>query len=335
MKRALLLTIVLSLAGCTGSQGSDHDADRDHVDDAVEVEGRVIDVQLLTRTEKRTITSDPTKPDTDGDGLLDGEEMLVRLSDPRDVDTDDDGLLDGDDRVPGDAATRDAWRAAGILDVNGTFLGELNVCPPGGPQLRPNVASSDLPFADQLGDGEELRGWDIVVRGATRHVTSDPCVPDTDGDGLLDHEEKTLLLDPRERDTDRDGAPDGADADPLWDLALRFTDLRVNGTNATSVRVLFSAGSISEDLVWPGNDTATLDVSDAAPDRESLPITLIALAENASTGEPLALFDDPRGVILTFDLVAGTVGGATLEGDTLQFSGADGMLSFRWSTQRG
>lgn len=334
MRRALLLATAVLLAGCTGSQGPDLDFDRDAVDDAIETQGKIIDITLPTGMARRNVTSDPRTADTDGDGLLDGDELLVRLSDPRDVDTDDDGLLDGHDRSPPDGATRDTWRAAGILDVNGTFLGELDACPPGGPQLRPNVASSDLPVPDLLLDGEELRGWDVAVRGSVRRVVSDPCAPDTDGDGFLDHEEKALRLDPRARDTDQDGAPDGGDADPLWDLGLRFEALRVEGTNATSVRVVFALGGLSADLTWPGNDTATLDVSDASPDRESLDATLIATAEEATTGRALALFDDPRGAILVFDLLEGTVGGVEGTNGTLRFSGEDGTVSFRWSTLR-
>ena len=41
--------------------------------------------------------TDPADPDTDGDGLLDGEELQLYLTDPLDEDTDDDGLLDGDE----------------------------------------------------------------------------------------------------------------------------------------------------------------------------------------------------------------------------------------------
>lgn len=334
MKRAFLLATAVLLAGCAGSPGPEHDADGDTIDDALETEGKIIEIMLLSGMERRSVTSDPTLKDTDGDGVVDGEETLVRLSDPRDVDTDDDGLLDGRDRAPEGASEREAWRAAGILEVNGTFLGELDACPSGGPQLRPNVASSDLPVPDALSDGEELRGWDVLAGGGTRHVTSDPCVPDTDADGLPDHLEKELRVDPRDRDTDGDGAPDGGDADPAWDLGLRFEGLEVIATNATAVRVLFALGSLAADLAWPGNDTAVLDVSDASPDRASLPATLIVTAEETTTGRALALFDDPRGAILAFDLIEGTASAAASEDGTLHFAGPDGSMSFRWSTLR-
>lgn len=335
MRRLLTLLIPLMLlAGCTGSN-DEPDGDGDLVDDAIETEGVVIDIVLLTGVERRLVTSDPETKDTDGDGLTDGEELRVRQTDPRDADTDDDGLLDGDDKAAPSEASRATWRAQGILEINGTFLGELDACPPGGAQLRANVSSSDLPIPDQLLDGEELRGWDITVRGGTRHVTSDPCVPDTDKDGLFDHEEKLRLTDPRSSDTDSDGTPDGSDAEPLWDLALGFADLDVDlddGSNASAVRLVFTHAGGSADLVWPGNASATLDVPDQG--KGSLEMSIIVTAEDLATGERLKLFEDPRGAILVFDLIDGTASGASTEGAKIRFAGDDGSMTFTWSVLR-
>ena len=323
------------VAGCTNGS-PEKDRDGDLVDDDVEREGRIIEIMTPMGLERRHVTSDPGKTDTDGDGLSDGDELLVRLTDPRDVDTDGDGLLDGADRVAPDDATRDAWRARGILEVDGMFLGELNACPAGGAQLRSNVASSDLPVADELLDGEELRGWEVVVRGSARHVTSDPCVPDTDKDGLWDHDEKRLRTDPRNADTDGDGVNDFADGDPLWDLGLSFRDLDVtldDASNASRVRILFHMATDSVDLVWPGNGTAVLDVPDAAAGG-SLQVSVILSAEDLTTGRPLSLFADPRGAILVFEVLAGTVSGAPTDGDTLLFEGDDGSFRLTWSVAR-
>ncbi|MFN0158977.1 MAG: OmpA family protein [Bacteroidota bacterium] len=49
---------------------------------------------LLTKEEKR-IGTDPHNPDTDGDGLTDGEEVRRYKTDPLNPDTDGDGLTDG------------------------------------------------------------------------------------------------------------------------------------------------------------------------------------------------------------------------------------------------
>ena len=81
------------------------------------------------------------------------------------------------------------------------------------------------PPGDRDGDGvadvDELAGWDIIIDGAgygvdadasfldRRHVTSDPALADTDGDGLDDAAERVARTDPRAADTDGDGLSDG------------------------------------------------------------------------------------------------------------------------------
>ncbi|UCC31216.1 MAG: hypothetical protein JSU86_02850 [Phycisphaerales bacterium] len=63
---------------------------------------------------------------------------------------------------------------------------------------------------DTLTDHEEIcEGWLVEVEGQVPfRAFPDPVQPDSDGDGLLDHEEKACGLDPRSRDTDRDGVND-------------------------------------------------------------------------------------------------------------------------------
>lgn len=63
---------------------------------------------------------------------------------------------------------------------------------------------------DLLTDFEEIKeGWVVQVEGRlSRRVYSDPVQPDSDGDMLLDHEERDCLLDARQRDTDEDGLTD-------------------------------------------------------------------------------------------------------------------------------
>lgn len=333
----VLLALSITLAGCTGGGSDADDSDSDGLLDSTEREGRVITLQLLDGPTSRSVTSDPELADTDGDGLGDAEEMLARGTDPRSVDSDEDGLLDGGDLRAPDEDTANAWRRMGIVETDGIFRGELDACPEGGFQLKPTHASSDLPLPDGLSDGEEVRGWDIVVRSAVRRVTSDPCVADTDGDGLQDHDEKRLLTDPRMADTDNDGVRDGNDADPLFDLALGFSNFTFEVANRTSVRLVFSAGHATASLVAPGNGTATLDVPDVVVSRDALEVSVIVVAEDLSTGESVRIFPDPRGAILTFDLLAGTAGGAeTAPGEPhiLRVSGADGSASFRWETVR-
>lgn len=51
----------------------------------------------LKTSEERRISTDPLNPDTDGDGLTDGEEVRVYKTNPLLADTDGDGLRDGDE----------------------------------------------------------------------------------------------------------------------------------------------------------------------------------------------------------------------------------------------
>lgn len=71
---------------------------------------------------------------------------------------------------------------------------------------------------DGLYDREEKAGWtvtvDLVGKRIERHVTSDPALRDTDGDGIDDYTEFIHIppLDPRRDDTDGDGLTDCEEA---------------------------------------------------------------------------------------------------------------------------
>jgi hypothetical protein len=100
----------------------------------------------LTNINEYEHGTNPRIPDTDGDGLTDGEEVNTTHTDPTKWDTDGDGLPDG-------------WEAAHNLDPND---------PTG-----VNGASGDP-------DGDELTNKEEYEKG------TDPKNPDTDGDGCPD-----------------------------------------------------------------------------------------------------------------------------------------------------
>lgn len=78
----------------------------------------------LTDSQEKTLGTDPFKADTDGEGLTDGDEVLIWKTDPLNPDTDGDGYSDG-------------------LEVKGGFnpLGPGRL-PPGSPKWTDTKASS-------------------------------------------------------------------------------------------------------------------------------------------------------------------------------------------------
>lgn len=152
----------------------------------------------LTKKEERELGTDPENPDSDGDGLKDGEEVRTYLTNPLNADTDGDGLKDGDE-----VKTYNTDPNKTDTDGDGLTDGEeINLY-----KTDPLKADTD---GDGLSDGDEIK----------IHKT-DPLKLDTDGDTLTDGDEinlyKTNALNP---DTDGDGLRDGEEinmyrTDPL------------------------------------------------------------------------------------------------------------------------
>ncbi len=152
----------------------------------------------LTRCEEEELGTDPKNPDTDGDGLKDGEEIKKYNTNPLIADSDKDGLKDGDEVFnhktnPNKADTDND----GLNDYDEVMSHKTD----------PNKADTDN---DSLNDGDEI----------LKYKTS-PFKTDTDGDGLNDAEELNKYnTDPLKADTDGDGLGDGEEVnkyktDPL------------------------------------------------------------------------------------------------------------------------
>ncbi len=157
------------------------------------------------------IGSDPSKGDTDGDGLSDPEELALG-TDPGDGDPDGDGLTDPEELQMGTNpfladtdgdGIGDKWEtdhppfdpldpSDGLADTDGDGLPNA---------FEITESHTDWTLADTDGDGlSDFAEWNGVT---------DPLYPDTDNDGLTDGEESTLGTDPNDPDTDDDGMPDG------------------------------------------------------------------------------------------------------------------------------
>ena len=165
------------------------------------------------------VGTDPADPDSDSDGLLDGEEVTTWRTDPLDEDCDDDGLLDGEET----SGCADPWDD----DTDNDGLGDYEELITHG--TSPCDDDSD---DDGLGDRDEVElhgtdpnladtdgdGLDDLAEVET-HGT-DPLQADPDGDGLEDDEELENETDPFDADTDDDGLDDGEEVneygtDPL------------------------------------------------------------------------------------------------------------------------
>ena len=159
----------------------------------------------LTDTEEGVLGTDPNDPDTDGDGLLDGEEVNTYKTDPLDADTDGDTLTDGREvlKVGSNPKKKDT-------DKDGLKDGQEVK------RYKTNPLKKDTD-GDGLKDKVEIKG---TANKAWGKCPTNPKRKDSDRDGLTDREEiKRYGTDPCTKDTDRGGASDGkevrAGSDPL------------------------------------------------------------------------------------------------------------------------
>ncbi len=204
--------------------------------------------------------TDPLNPDTDGDGLLDGAEAHVYNTDPTVVDTDGGGRSDGEEVLndgtdplnPGD--DRQDSDGDGLTDYDETMIHFTDMFNP------------DTDFGG-VDDGTE-----VLVYGSDPLDWTDD-LRDMDGDGLTDNEEGVLGTDPLDPDTDGGGVNDGKEVnidgtdplDPADDTpdtdgdGLNDIDELVWGTDPLVVDT-DNDGLIDGDEVWlHGTDPAVAD----------------------------------------------------------------------------
>jgi len=141
----------------------------------------------LTKSEEKEIGTDPDNPDTDGDGLKDGEEVRTYFTNPLNPDTDGDSLRDGDEvNVYKTDPLKADTDADGLNDNDEVTTYKTD----------PLVKDTD---GDKLSDGKEVSEYH-----------TDPLKPDTDGDTLTDGDEVQIhKTDPLKADSDGDGLNDG------------------------------------------------------------------------------------------------------------------------------
>ena len=210
----------------------------------------------LTDDEELLVGTDPNDPDTDGDGIPDGQEVNTDGTDPLDSCSSIGGTPLGTDDCDGDGLTNEEEIMLGTdpdnpdTDGDGIDDGqEINV--DGTDPLDDCESIGGTPLGTSDCDGDGLSNADEVTAG------TDPDNPDTDGDGINDgqevntdgtdplddcdsiggtplgtsdcdndgisnDDEVTIGTDPDDPDTDGDGIPDGQEVntdgtDPLDD----------------------------------------------------------------------------------------------------------------------
>jgi outer membrane protein OmpA-like peptidoglycan-associated protein len=156
------------------------------------------DLDGLTKREENKIGTNPDNPDTDGDGLKDGEEFITYKTDPLNSDSDGDNLKDGQEVLTHNTDPLKADSDTDMLkDGEEVFTYKTN----------PMDADSD---DDSISDGKEVLEY-----------KTDPLKPDTDKDLLTDGDEISRYnTNPIAADTDAEGLLDGEEVnqyrtDPL------------------------------------------------------------------------------------------------------------------------
>jgi hypothetical protein len=153
------------------------------------------DVEIVPAAERDPVPEAPAEevaPDTDGDGVVDGDEIGVYGTDPNTWDTDGDGLSDGDELF---VAGTDpfVWDTDGDGVSDGGIAAAVEAEPLAGEDGAAVVADETASAAASVdGDGDRLADADETAVG------TDPANPDTDGDGYYDGDEVILGSDPHD-----------------------------------------------------------------------------------------------------------------------------------------
>jgi hypothetical protein len=176
----------------TGTVATAEDRDADNYPDALEAEAGL----------------DPANPDSDADGVADGDEFTLYSTYPLSWDTDGDGISDGEelfgiktDPLVNNNGAADAPVADTVTTTTPTEPMSETIS-----SVPVNTTSSSAVAADSDSDG-------VADVDEANIYQTDPYNADSDGDGLTDGNELfATSTDPLIWDTDGDGAQDGQSA---------------------------------------------------------------------------------------------------------------------------
>jgi len=182
----------------------------------------------LTNDQEKELGTDPKNPDTDGDGLSDGQEVNQYHTDPKKADSDGDGLSDYDEVMKYHTDPNKA-------DSDGDGLSDYD-----------EVMKYHTDPMKMDTDGDGLSDADEVLKYKT-----DPLKTDTDGDGLTDGDEvNKYKTNPLLADTDKGSVPDGLEVqhgtnplDPSDDVPKKDTIKIEVGQSIVLEGIQFKSGS--------------------------------------------------------------------------------------------
>jgi gliding motility-associated-like protein len=174
-----------------------------------------LDGDFIADIEEVILGTDPNNPDTDGDGVIDGEDDFPLdpdysndndgdgIPDEIDPDDDNDGILDQQDAFPNNPNEQFDTDGDGIgdkkdADDDNDGYTDLDETLQGSDPKNPNEKPVDS-------DGDGISDFLEILQG------TDPNNPDNDGDGVLDGEDDFPLNSNFESDNDGDGIPDEVD----------------------------------------------------------------------------------------------------------------------------
>lgn len=163
----------------------------------------------LTADEEASLGTNPSRPDSDDDGINDGHEVNDHGTNPLALDTDGDGVTDGDE-VSGQYGAISPTNADtdydGLSDGDELFLHHTN----------PMLSDTDNDGLGDASDPDPLvfndRDGDFLGDGHEAYYGTNPDNPDSDEDMLTDtYELFTTGTDPNLFDTDGDGTGDAVE----------------------------------------------------------------------------------------------------------------------------
>jgi outer membrane protein OmpA-like peptidoglycan-associated protein len=199
LKLSLLFGALLLLIGIDVTAFEQQDSLRNRLEErgsvyipALAERGKDRDGDGLSDLAEKEYGTNPKLPDTDQDGLVDTDEILIYHTDPLLIDSDNDSLSDLDEIMKFLTQPLAADTDEDELSDGAELFTH---------HTKPLKADTD---SDGLADGEEL----------TIHHTN-PLMADSDLDGVKDGMEvNRLVSNPNHSDTDGDGIADGLDQCP-------------------------------------------------------------------------------------------------------------------------